>query len=138
MWKKWRNKNITLKTLIGIISHFFKGKKIEVSVVKVKDGYQIVAFPSVGSGITEKIKVCVLGHPNEFKIEFDAGSKSRALVLLGNIFSLLGGGIFVKKGLENLKNIERLEKEFWIYADEVLGDFKPNVRHSYYYDEVNF
>ncbi|MHA1832406.1 MAG: hypothetical protein ACTSV7_00315 [Candidatus Baldrarchaeia archaeon] len=129
MWKRWENKNTPLKTVVKIISRFFEERNFRVGVIKAKNGYEVTAFPRIGCGVTEKIKIRVLGHPNEFKVEFDAGSNSRALVLLGNILSLLGGGIFAKRGLENLEGLEKLEREFWIYIEEILNNISSQAKH---------
>jgi len=122
MWKKWKNKNVPLKRIVEIVFRFFNERNFGIKIIEAKNGYHIIALPRIGCNVTEKIKIRVLGHPNEFKIEFDAGSSSRSLVLLGNVLSLLGGGVFVKKSLENLENLEKLEREFWIYVERILND----------------
>jgi len=122
MWKKWKNKNVPLKRIVEVVFRFFNERNFGIKIIEAKNGYYIIALPRIGCNVTEKIKIRVLGHPNEFKIEFDAGSSSRSLVLLGNVLSLLGGGVFVKKSLENLENLEKLEREFWIYVERILND----------------
>jgi len=130
MWKVWKNKNINIETLAKIVTHFFKEKNFKVHTIKEREGYQISILPRITHNITEEVKIHIQSHPNELRLGFEGGSRSRILVLLGNVLSLFGGGVFVKRGLQSLENLEKLEKEFWIYMENAFDEITRHVQRS--------
>ena len=130
MWKKWKNKNVDLSLLIEGIMHFFKQKNFSIRTISRKGEYKIIAFPKHFHDLTEEIKITVSGRPNDFKVIFDAGSHSRTLVLLSNILTPFGGGVFVRRGLKNLEELEKLEREFWIYTERIIWKLIDSARNS--------
>ena len=120
MEDRWRGKNIDLSTLSERIVYFFTRKEFTASLHKRGQEYVIVATPQPFHGIAENIEVYISGTPDDFLVKFDAGSHSQAYVRYGTLLSLIGLGLFVSKGLRSLEQIEKLEKEFWIYVDETI------------------
>jgi len=80
--------------------------------------HHIIARPRQFHGIVEEINVYIIGEPEDFKVKFVAGSRSNAWIKLGTITSLLGGGVFLVKGLKSQEALEKLEKEFWDYVNK--------------------
>lgn len=81
----------------------------------------ILAIPKPVHEIAEKLQVFLQGEPKDFRVRFIAGSHSRSLVRYGTFASLFGGGFLVPKGLKSLEQIEKMEKEFWIFVDEAVS-----------------
>jgi hypothetical protein len=120
--EKWINDNVDLSVLSQNIAEFFQEMKFLVSLKEDRNGFTVVASPRNIHGIAENITVKVSGSPNDFSVEFVAGSRSNSLVRIGSLLSLIGGGFLVIKGLDSLEKLEALEKNFWIYVHRAVAE----------------
>lgn len=116
----WKGKNVDLPSLSDCIVRFFAERGFSTSLQKKDNEYLVVAAPQSFHDIAEKIRIHVLGSPDDFSVKLVAGSHSRALVRYGTFFSLVGTGFLVPKGLKSIEEIEKLEKEFRIYVDNTV------------------
>ncbi len=117
----FRDKNVSLTALTDRIVSFFKEKGLDAEIRGKEGKLVVVAIPKPVHEIAEKIEVDVEGQPMDFAVKFIAGFHSRSLVRYGTFASLFGGGFLVPKGLKSLENIEKLEKDFWIFVDEAIS-----------------
>lgn len=112
--------NTDLSKLNEAIQDFFRKKGFEVTADKVNDGYRIIASPRQFHRIIENILITIIGNPNDFAVKMTATTKSRSLILLGNLVSLLGFGFLTVKGHQSEENLERLETEFRVFLAEKI------------------
>lgn len=127
MEDRWKGKKVNLSRLSEQILYFFTKKNFTASLQKKKDTHIVVATPQPFHGIAENIEVYIEGRPDDFSIKFAAGSHSRAYVRYGSLLNLVGFGFFVMKGLRSLEEIEKLEKNFWIYVDETIWQLSDSA-----------
>jgi len=120
--EKWINDNVDLSVLSRNIAEFFGERKFSISLKEDRNGFTVVASPRNIHGIAENITVKISGSPNDFSVEFVAGSRSNSLVRIGSFLSLIGGGFLVSKGLDSLEKLEVLEKHFWIYVHRAVAE----------------
>lgn len=120
MKSRYKGKNVDLSLLSERMVQFFNEREFTTSLRKEGEKHVIIATPKFFHRIAENITVEVAGRADDFTVIFDAGSHSRAYVILGNILTLLGGGFFVLKGIKSLEEIEKLERAFWVYVDETI------------------
>jgi len=118
---RWKDNNVDLSLLSDRIAQFFAKRQFTTSLKGGGNDYVVVAAPKPFHGIAEKIKLHVLGSPDDFSVEFIAGSHSQSLVRYGTLLNLLGGGFFAVKGLKSLEEIEKLEREFWSFLAQVVS-----------------
>lgn len=123
MEDRWTNKNVDLSALSNAIVQFFVERGFITSVENSGGKYRIVAKPKPIFDILDDINVYVSGRPNDFKVIFDARSRSSALVRFGTLTTILGGGRLALKGLKSIEALEKLEKQFWIYLDKEVWGF---------------
>ncbi len=121
MEDNFKDKNVSLADLTDRIVSFFRAKGFDAETRRKEGRLAVVAIPKPIHEIAEKIEVDVEGQPMDFAVKFIAGSHSRSLVRYGTFASLFGGGFLVPKGLKSLENIEKLEKDFWIFVDEAVS-----------------
>jgi hypothetical protein len=117
----WKGKNVDLSVLAERVTQFFSEKQFGTNAHKGKEGCVVTAFPKSFHEISEEISVHILGSSDDFSVKFIAGSHSRNLVRYGTFLSLFGAGFLVTRGLKSLEEIEKLEKKFWVYVDETIG-----------------
>lgn len=118
---QWTDKNINLKALSNCVVQFFKKRKFVTFEESSDENYHITVTPKHRfHDISEEIQVIISGQPTDFKVRFNAGSRSSELVRLGILTSLFGGGRLTLKGLRSHEAIEKLEKNFWNYVDRVI------------------
>jgi len=120
MEDQWINKDVDLSVLRNRLVQFFEKRNFVISQEKSEEKYHIVVLPSRFHDILEEIHVHVSGQPDHFRVKFDAGSRSSELVRLGILTNVFGGGRLTLKGLKSHEALERLEREFWTYLDEVI------------------
>ena len=122
-------KKIDLSQLGNYITGFFQKNDFFVSISSIHDGYKIIAKPKTYSNIKEKITVKIKGQPNSFSVTFDAKSFLGKFTILGNLLTLFFGGYLLLRELKSRENLEKFEREFWIYVNNVveklIGDSAP-------------
>lgn len=120
MEDRWINKNIDLSMIANRLVQFFEKRNFVSSQESSEKEYHIIVMPSKYYDILEEIHVYISGQPDDFKVKFDSGSRSRALVRHGILTTVFGGGRLTLKGLKSQEDLEKLENEFWIYLDRVI------------------
>jgi hypothetical protein len=103
------------------VTQFFREKQFGTIAREGKEGFVVTAFPKYFHEISEEIIVRIIGSSDDFSVKFVAGSHSNNLVRYGTFLSLFGAGFMVVKGLKSLEEIEKLERKFWVYVDETIG-----------------
>lgn len=130
MEDQWVNKNVDLSVLNNRLVQFFEKKNFVTSRESSEENYRIVTRPSRSHDILEEIHVHVSGQPDNFRVRFNAGSRSSELVRLGILTTVFGGGRLTLKGLKSQEALEKLEREFWIYLDRVIWSLANSASDS--------
>lgn len=120
MEDRWINKSVDLSMLNNRLVQFFEKRNFGTFEESSEEGYHIVVTPREFHDILEGIHVYINGKPNDFKVKFDAGVRSRSFVRLGILTTVFGGGRLTLKGLKSQEALEKLEGEFWVYLDKVI------------------
>ena len=132
MQKNWKEKNVDLEFLITNIGDFFKVNDFEAVRGESSTGYQIFAEDSPHFRIRGYVSVTVEGKPDDFTIEFKLCTEKKERTLPSSIFleSMLVGGFFLLKRLKSEEAWVKLEKEFWIYVDNVVLQLSNSAKNS--------
>lgn len=118
MRRQWMGKNVDLALLSERVEDFFRGKDFRTRKDESGDGYTISGTPHNARDVRGGITVRILGNSNDFVIELIAGERIRSSILLGFITTLIGGGSLLLRGLRSQETLEKLEREFWVYAED--------------------
>jgi hypothetical protein len=99
---------------------FFKNKGFQTLVEHSKDACKIVASLRVG----DKVRSCyvtISGGSNDFMVDFVGGSGGRlSLLMSAQLVTLFGGGVFWLDRLRAQEFYEKLERDFWIFAEHAV------------------
>jgi len=120
MIDRWAGRDVDLELLIERLKLFFDEKKFPCKLEKGRENeywITVILKSMREASATGNAKVVVRGEPNDFEVEFVASFGSRNLSKLGGLAALLGGGALVLKGLKSSEELEKLENEFWLFAD---------------------
>jgi hypothetical protein len=121
MIDRWAGRDVDLGLLSEGVKRFFDERLFPSRVEeRSKEEFWITAILRRVSGAnpTGNVKVTVLGKPNDFEVEFLAGSRSRHVARLSGLATLLGGGALLLRDLKASEELERLENEFWLFIDK--------------------
>ena len=119
MIDRWVDKDVDLGLLSEAVKSFFDEKLFRSKAEKrSKDEFCITAILQrvSGTSLAGNVKVTVRGIPDDFEVEFVAGSGRFAK--LGGLVTLLGGGALLLRDLKSSEELERLENEFWLFIDK--------------------
>jgi len=132
MQKNWKEKNIDLALLITRIGDFFKAKDFHAIKGEIPTGYQILAEDSPYFKIDGYVSVTVEGTSNDFAVKFDLCTKEKNGGISSSMFleSMLIGGYFILKRLKSDEAWLKLEKEFWICAENAVVQLSNSAKDS--------
>lgn len=126
MKDQWVGNNIDLSKLSRRIEDFFKGSGMEVRMQETSKGYKF-DVASTGPAMTRlRIGVRILGHPNDFSVEFMPGYKAGGVfspaMVAGYIMSIFGGGVFLLRDVKLQESLDKLERSFWEHMDRQVAE----------------
>ena len=125
MDKQYKDRNVDLPLLSKWIERFFLRKEFRAAKEAQEGGYRIVAQPTYVHDIVDKTTVFISGNSNDFTVKFYTGARSEALMKLGRLTSLFGGGVLFLRGIKSDEAEEKLERSFWSYVEEKI-DYLTN------------
>jgi len=120
-FKSWVGRHVDLKLLSREIERFFRKKRFKTIITKIEKGYSVRTSPPSHATIYGVVDVKVEGKPSNFTVTFLASKHTRSAIRLGFITTFIGGGNLLLRGLKSQEALDRLEKEFWIHLEEVIG-----------------
>ena len=127
MRRRWVEKNVNLTLLTKGVENFFQKRGYKTKKDESGEEHTILAIPQNVRDVREEITVRVFGKSNDFAVEFFAGERTRSSILLGFITSLIGGGSLLLRGLKSQEAVEKLEREFWLYAEGAIVEGNGSV-----------
>ena len=130
--KQWLEKNVDLNTLAECIRPFFHETDFETLVEKIQEGYMIQANCKIPN-LRLRIEVKILGQPNDFKVEFSAGSKGGYFspsMIAGYLTTMFGGGYLVSREARKREALDMLENDFWKHTQMQVADLVDSATHT--------
>lgn len=127
MRRRWVGKNVDLALLSQRVEDFFKSKGFKTKKDESADGYELSGTAQHVRDVRGHIAVRILGNSNDFVIEFVASERTRRSIMLGFITTMFGGGSLILRGLRLQEALEKLEREFWVYAEDDVAHLANSV-----------
>jgi len=115
MQEQWVRRNVDLALLSECVETFFNDRGFKTVKEFSADEYTIIWGPLFRG--SRRLRVKIIGVPNDFRIEFLGGEEARRSILLGYVTTLFGGGGLVREGLRLKDALEKVENEFWAYME---------------------
>lgn len=121
MQKQWVGKNVDLGLLSRCVEDFFEKKGFKTVKEESAGEYKIsLVSRGSGDGLARGIYLRILGDPNDFVLELGIKGRADSLVKWELMATMLGAGRFLVRSLELQEVLEKLEREFWVYVEEVV------------------
>jgi len=79
--------------------------------------------------LQEVVVVTVSGKPDDFEVELESAA-SRDSLMLGSSTTAFGGGGFFLRELKSKEDFEKLEREFWVFVEELVTRLENSARHA--------
>jgi len=130
--KQWLEKNVDLNMLAERIRPFFHETDFETIAEKIQEGYMIQANCKIPN-LRLRIEVKILGQPNDFKVEFSAGSKGGYFspsMIAGYLTTIFGGGYLVSREARKQEALDMLENDFWKHTQMQVADLVDSATHT--------
>lgn len=124
---KWIQKDVDLEKITGGIEDFLKSKKFKTHRNDDKGQHRILGIYRTPEGSFRKVIATVSGTPESFTVELEAGEQTSAILKLGSLISLFGGGGFIVKGHEAADFYRKIEDEFWRFAQTIVSELKGSA-----------
>lgn len=123
MKDRWIGQYIDLDLLGQSVRQFFEERHFVVRLDKLKDGLYVYGLQLDRDERDEAgpVLIKILGHSDDFTVEFIPGESFRGLKILGPLFSLFGGGNLWLREMKLQQFFEELEEQFWIAVDEAIA-----------------
>ena len=129
MNRPYKGRNVDLSLLSQWIERFFRKKEFKVTKETEEETFRIVARPTYVHEIVDTITVFVSGNSDDFKVKLYIGTRSEALIRVGQLASLFGLGVLLLRGIKSDEAEESLQREFWVFVEEKI-DFLSNSAGS--------
>lgn len=116
-----------LQLLSENLQRFLADSKFETKSEQTGSGFKIEA-----ANAQFKVKVRILGVPNDFAVEFIPSKKTRGFSSIGMILGYLtlpfGGGNVVLMDAKAQEALSIFEDLFWDHVDEQVAELKDSAR----------
>jgi hypothetical protein len=122
MRRKWTGQNVDLNSLSDGVEDFFKSMQFVTKKSESAGERKILLQPTFSTvKLEEPINVRITGDPNDFVIELRASELTTRSVRMGMLTKSLGGGYYLLRSLKLQEELEKLEKEFWIFVEDKVA-----------------
>lgn len=133
METRWLRKNVDLSMLVKRIEPFFHQMGFETTLEKVADGYIIQAVSSEIPGLQLRIRVDILGQPDNLTVDFVPGGERGGFfslsMIAGYLTSMFGGGYLISRGARKQEAYDELERSFWRHVQTQVADLVDSATH---------
>jgi hypothetical protein len=119
-------KKVDLATLSRFIADFFSRRHFSVYIESADGCYLIKARPKIYNKVKEIITVIIKGNSSAFSIELEFSSIFRKIRALSSLLYLFLGGYLFLRFMESEEKLEVLEKEFWVYVNNLVSTLMYN------------
>lgn len=119
MLTRYPGKAGELDHLAGETTRLFEGKGFVVSKTE-KASYTAISVQADGSAGSKIAEVHLMSDANGSLVVTFESVEGSLLTRHSTLSTLLGGGFLTLKSLRSSEIMERLEKEFWARADEIM------------------
>jgi hypothetical protein len=129
MKTRWIGKHVDLLLLSKFIESFFVRKGFKTVREQPSTEFKLLAVSrSNKDGLAVEVRTS--GCPEDFTVEFTEKGYSQSFTKTGLFTLPFGGGAFFLRGLKVQESYQRLENEFWVYAEETVSSLADSVHVS--------
>ena len=129
MQKSWTNKNVDLALLSKSIEQFFKEKGYITKKIDSKEGTRIIFnMTRTPKGLKDRMRVEIIGHPNDFTVDVVASELTMESIRLGLFTKFIGGGYIALKSIRLKEELEKMENEFWTFTEEKVSSLSESAK----------
>ena len=131
MQRRWTGKGVDLDSLCSYVDDFFTNRKL-LTEKSESSGERTLLVHSKHATRKwgEPISLRITGNSDDFMIDLKASELAARTVRAGMLTKSLGGGYFLLKGLKLQEELEKLEREFWIYVEDKVAQLAGSARKA--------
>jgi len=129
MQRRWTGQNVDLNSLSDGVEDFFKSRQFVTKKSESAGERMILLQPKYSTvKLQEQISVRIAGDPDNFFIDLRASELTTRPVRMGMLTKSLGGGYYLLRSLKLREELEKLEKEFWIFVENKVAQLARSAK----------
>ena len=129
MQRSWTGLNVNLDSLSDSVEDFFRNRGLSPQLTETADERTIICYLGpMGIRINDPMSVRIIGKSSDFTIDVEASELMDRSIHVGILTKLFGGGYFLLRAVKLREELEKLEKEFWIYIEEKIAQLAESTR----------
>jgi len=129
MKTRWIGKHVDLLLLSKFTESFFVKKGFKTFRERPSAEFKLLAVSrSNKDGLA--VEVSISGCPEDFTVGFAEKGYGQGFTKTGLFTLPFGGGAFFLRGLKVQESFQKLESEFWVYAEETVSSLTESVHVS--------
>ena len=131
MQRRWAGKSVDLNLLYHCLDDFFTDRKF-LTEKSESSGERTILLHSrhAARKFGEPISLRITGNSDDFTVYLKASELAARTVRAGMLTKSLVGGYFLLKGLKLQEELEKLEREFWIYVEDKVAQLAGSARKA--------
>jgi hypothetical protein len=119
MQRRWTGQNVDLNSLSISFEAFFKSRQFVTKKLESAGERKILLQPKYSTvKLKEPVSVRIAGDPDDFIVDLRASELVTRQVRIGMLTKSIGGGHYLLRSLKLQQELEKLEKEFWIFVED--------------------
>jgi len=128
MQRRWTGKSVDLDSLCECVDDFFTNRKFLTEKSESSGGRTLLLHSRHATRkLGESISLRITGNPDDFIVDLKASELAAHTVRAGLLTKSLGGGYFLLRGLKLQEELEKMEKEFWIFVEDKVAQLARSV-----------
>jgi hypothetical protein len=122
MQRRWTGQNVDLSLLSDEVDDFFKSRDFVTEKSESVGERKILLKPKYPTvKLEDYMSVRIVGEPNDFTVDLKASELTTRPVRMGLLTKSLGGGYSLLRSLKLKEELEKMEKEFWIFVEDKVA-----------------
>lgn len=129
MQRRWTGKNVDLDSLSTSLEDFLKSRQVVTQKSESAGERKILLQPNYSTiKLKEPVSVRIAGEPDDFIVDLRASELVTRQVRIGMLTKPIGGGHYLLRSLKLQEELEKLEKEFWIFVEDKVAQLSQSAQ----------
>ncbi len=131
MQRRWIGQNVDLTSLSISLEDFFKSRLYETKKLESPGERKILLHPKHSSvRLKEPVSVRIAGESDDFTVDLRASELVTRSVRIGMLTKPIGGGHYLLRSLKLQEELEKLEKEFWVFVEDRVAQLGQSAQRA--------
>jgi hypothetical protein len=129
MQRRWTGRNVDLNLLSASLEDFLKSRQVVTQKLESAGEHMILLQSKYSTvKLKEPVSVRIAGEPDDFIVDLKASELVTRSIRIGMLTKPIGGGYYLLRSLKLQEELEKLEKEFWIFVEDKVAQLSQSAQ----------